>query len=142
MAELSLSKARSILRSTLKKARELELKPMSVVIVDAGGHVKAFEREDGASPGRFEIAQGKAFGVIMTGLPGSALQARAEVQAYFVDALNGAYNGKIVPLQGGVLIRDKQGRIVGAVGVTGDTSENDAEIAMAGIEESNMVGEA
>ena len=142
MAEISMTKARSIIRSALKKGRELELKPLSVVVLDAGGHVKAFEREDGASPGRFEIARGKAYGVVMTGMSGSALQARAEAQAYFVTALNGAYDGKVVPVPGGVLIRDKQGRVIGAVGVTGDTSDNDAIAGLAGVEAAGLVGEA
>ena len=142
MSELSLSKARSVLRGILKAGREMELKPLSVVILDAGGNLKAFEREDGASPGRFEIARGKAYGVIMTGMPGSALQARADEQAYFVTALNGAFGGKVVPVKGGVLVRDKKGRICGAVGVTGDTSDNDAKAALAGIESANLVVEA
>ena len=142
MAEISLSKARSIIRGTLKKGREMELKPLSVVVLDAGGNVKAFEREDGASPGRFEIAQGKAYAVVMTGMSGSALHARAEEQAYFVTALNGAYGGKVVPVPGGILIRDKQGRPIGAIGVTGDTSDNDAAAGLAGVEAAGLVGEA
>lgn len=142
MAEISLTRARSIVRGTLKKGREMELKPLAIVVLDTGGHVKAFEREDGASPGRFDIARGKAYGVIMTGMPGSALMERAEGQAYFVNALNGLYDGKVVPVPGGVLVRDKQGRIVGAVGVTGDTSDNDAAAALAGIEGAGLTGQA
>ncbi len=142
MAEISISKARSIIRATIKKGREMELKPLSVVVLDAGGNLKAFEREDGAAPGRFEIALGKAYGVVMTGMPGSVLHARAEQQAYFIDALNGAYNGKMVAVPGGILIRDRQGRVIGSVGVTGDTSENDAEAGMAGVEAANLTGEA
>jgi uncharacterized protein GlcG (DUF336 family) len=142
MAEISLTKARSILRGILKKGREMELKPLAVVVLDTGGHVKAFEREDGTSPGRFDIARGKAYGVIMTGTPGSALMQRAEAQSYFVTALNGLYDGKVIPVPGGVLVRDRQGRIVGAVGVTGDTSDNDAAAALAGIEGAGLAGEA
>lgn len=142
MAEISLSRARTIVRGTLKKGREMGLNPLSVVVLDTGGHVKAFEREDGASPGRFDVARGKAYGVIMMGMSGSAMMQRAEAQAYFVNALNGLYGGKVVPVPGGVLLKDKQGRIVGAVGVTGDTSDNDAAAAMAGIEASGLVGEA
>lgn len=142
MPEISISKARSIIRATLKKGREMELKPLSVVVVDTGGHLKAFEREDGASPGRFEIARGKAYGVIMTGMTGSALMKRAEDQAYFVAALNGAYGGKIVPVPGGVLVMDSRDRIIGAVGVTGDTSDNDAAAALAGIEAAGLTGAA
>lgn len=142
MAELSISKSRSIIRGIFKKSREMELKPLSVIVLDAGGNVKAFEREDGASPGRFEIARGKAFGVVMTGMSGSALQKRAEDQAYFVAALNGAFGGRVVPVPGGVLVRDSRERILGAVGVTGDTSENDAEVAVAGITAAGLSAEA
>ena len=72
---LSLRRARTIIRKTLEAGREMELKPLSVVVLDAGGHVIAFEREDGASPGRFAIAQGKAYGAVMLGMPGSAQMA-------------------------------------------------------------------
>lgn len=142
MPEISLSKARSIIRGTLKKGREMELKPLSVVVLDTGGHLKAFEREDGASPGRFEIARGKAYGVIMTGMTGTALKQRADEQAYFVAALNGAFGGQVVPVPGGVLVKDSRGRVIGAVGVTGDTSDNDATAALAGIEAAGLTGDA
>lgn len=133
MAEISLTRARKIIRQTLAKGREMELKPLSVVLLDSGGHVKAFEREDGASPGRFAIAHGKAFGAVMLGLGGTAQMARAESQAYFMDAMNGLFGGRVVPVPGGVLIRDGRGVIVGALGVTGDNSDNDAAAAVAGI---------
>ncbi len=141
MAEISLRKARTIIRAALAKGREMGLKPLSVVVLDAGGHVKAFEREDGASPGRFAIAQGKAFGAVMLGMGGSAQMARAEQQAYFMAAVNGVYGGKVVPVPGGVLVRDSRGRVLGAVGVTGDTSDNDLAAAMAGIEAAGLQGE-
>jgi len=139
--EISLRKARTILRKTLEKGREMELKPLSVVVLDAGGHVKAFEREDGASPGRFAIAFGKAYGAVMLGMSGTAQMARAEQQAYFMSAVNGLYDGKVVPVPGGVLIKDKKGAVIGAVGVTGDLSENDLTAAMAGIEAAGLIGD-
>jgi uncharacterized protein GlcG (DUF336 family) len=142
MAEITLRKARTIVRKALEKGRELELKPLSVVVLDAGGHVIAFEREDGASPGRFAIAQGKAYGTVMLGMAGTAQRDRAEAQAYFMAAVNGLYGGKVVPVPGGVLVRDGKGAILGAVGVTGDTSENDAAAALAGIEAAGLKGEA
>ncbi len=134
MAELSLNRARTIIRKALAKGREEGFKPLSVVVLDTGGHVKAFEREDGAAPGRFGIAHGKAYGAIMLGMAGRAQMARAEQQAYFMAAVNGVYGGQVVPVPGGVLVRDKRGNIVGAVGVTGDTSDNDVIAAVAGIE--------
>ncbi len=83
----------------------MELKPLSVVVLDAGGHVIAFERADGASPGRFGIAHGKAYGAVMLGMAGTAQRARAEQQAYFMAAMNGVYGGQVVPVPGGVLVR-------------------------------------
>ncbi|MEM1301759.1 MAG: heme-binding protein [Pseudomonadota bacterium] len=139
---ISLTRARTIIRKTLAKGRQMELKPLSVVVLDAGGHVQAFEREDGAAPGRFAIAQGKAYGAVMLGMPGSAQMARAEQQGYFMNAVNGVYGGAVVPVPGGVLVHDKQGRVIGAVGVTGDTSDNDAEAADAGIEAAGLTAVA
>ncbi|WP_170483737.1 heme-binding protein [Ruegeria profundi] len=139
---ISLRKARTIIRKALEEGRRLELKPLSVVVLDAGGHVIAFEREDGAAPGRFGIAQGKAYGSVMLGMAGTAQMQRAEAQAYFMAAVNGVYGGQVVPVPGGVLLRDKKGAVIGAVGVTGDTSDNDVLAAMAGIEAANLVGES
>lgn len=142
MASLTLAKTRIILRKTLAKGREMDLKPLSVIVLDAGGHVMGFEREDGASAGRFGIAQGKAYGSVMLGIGGTAQMARAETQAYFLTAVNGVFGGKVVPVPGGILLKDKRGSVIGAVGVTGDTSENDAIAGLAGIEAAGLVGEA
>lgn len=141
MAEISLTRARKIIRKTFEKGRADGFKPLSVVVLDTGGHVKAFEREDGASPGRFAIAHGKAYGAIMLGMAGRAQMARADQQAYFMAAMNGLYGGKVVPVPGGVLLRDGNDRIVGAVGVTGDTSDNDVIAAVAGVEAVNLKAE-
>ncbi|MEM1073977.1 MAG: heme-binding protein [Pseudomonadota bacterium] len=139
--EISLRKARTIVRKTLEKGREMDLKPLSVIVLDAGGHVRAFEREDDASPGRFGIAHGKAYGAIMLGIGGTAQMARADQQAYFMAAMNGLYGGKLVPVPGGVLVRDKKGAVIGAVGVTGDTSENDLVAATTGIEAVGLIAD-
>ncbi|MFT5785847.1 MAG: hypothetical protein ACI9KK_001198 [Ascidiaceihabitans sp.] len=138
---ISLRKARTIVRKAIEKGRELDLKPMSVVVLDAGGHVQAFEREDGAAPGRFAIAQGKAYGSVMFGMAGTAQMARAEAQAYFIAAAGSAFGGQMIPVPGGVLVRDKKGVVIGAVGVTGDSSDNDAIVAMAGLEAAGLDGE-
>lgn len=142
MPEISASKARTIIRKTMAKGDELGFKPLSVVVLDTGGHVKAFERADGAAPGRFGIAQGKAYGAVMLGMPGSAQMARAEQQAYFMAAVNGVYGGQVVPVPGGILVKDKRGNLIGAVGVTGDTSDNDVIAGMAGIEAAGLTGDA
>src|SRR6056297_2840362 len=122
MAELSLNRARTIIRKALAKGREEGFKPLSVVILDTGGH-------------------GKAYGAIMLGMAGRAQMARAEQQAYFMAAVNGVYGGQVVPVPGGVLVRDKRGNIVGAVGVTGDTSDNDVIAAVAGITAAGLTPE-
>lgn len=139
--EIALRKARTVIRKALDKGAEMGMKPLSVVVLDAGGHVIAFERSDGASPGRFAIAHGKAYGSVMLGMAGTAQMARAEAQAYFMAATNGVFGGQVVPVPGGVLVRDKKGAVIGAVGVTGDSSDNDAIAAMAGVEGAGLTGE-
>lgn len=141
MAEITLANAQTIIAATIAKGKDMGLKPLSVVILDAGGHVKAFEREDGAAPGRFAIAHGKAYGCVMLGMTGSAQMARAEQQAYFMNAVNGAFGGQVVPVPGGVLVRGDDGAVIGAVGVTGDTSDNDLEAAMAGLAAAGLKGD-
>jgi len=138
---ITLDQARTMIAATLKKGHELGLKPLSVVVLDAGGHVQAFEREDGASPGRFGIAQGKAYGSVMLGMAGTAQMARADAQAYFMTAINGVYGGQVVPVPGGLLIRDDAGTVIGALGVTGDTSDNDVIAAQAGVAAAGLVAE-
>lgn len=134
MAEITLSKARTIVRTALKRARDRDLKPIAVVVLDAGGHLKAFEREDGASFYRFRVAHGKAHGAIGMGLGSRALHARAESQAYFLTAVGTLDDTAVVPVPGGVLVRDRRGVIVGAVGISGDVSDADEAAAVAGIE--------
>ena len=142
MTELTLDHARTIISATLAKGAEMGLKPLSVVVVDAGGHVKAFERMDGTAPGRFGIAHGKAHGAVMLGMGGRAQLARAEAQAFFMAAVNGVFGGAVVPVPGGILVRDADGAVIGAIGVTGDTSDNDAEVGLAGIAAAGLTGEA
>ncbi|MGB5864120.1 MAG: heme-binding protein [Sulfitobacter sp.] len=138
---VSLRKARTVIRKAFEKGAEMGLKPLSAVVLDAGGHVIAFERQDGAAPGRFAIAHGKAYGAVMLGMAGTAQMARAEAQPYFMAAVNGVYGGQVIPVPGGVLLRSAKGAVIGAVGVTGDTSDNDAVAAMVGIEAANLIGE-
>jgi len=139
---VTLDQARAIIAGTRAKGREMGLKSLSVVVLDAGGHVLAFEREDGAAPGRFGIAQGKAYGAVMLGMAGRAQMARAEAQGYFMAAVNGVYGGQVVPVPGGLLLRDDAGAVIGAIGVTGDTSDNDAEAGLAGAAAAGLAAEA
>lgn len=130
---LTLESAQSIATATLAKGRELDLKPLCVAVLDAGGHLKVLLREDGTSTLRPKIAQGKAHGAIAMGLGSRALYKRVQVQPYFLQAMNGLAQGLLVPVPGGVLIK-RDGEIIGAVGVTGDNSDNDEVCAVAGIE--------
>ncbi len=139
MIAITLDQARTIIAKTFEKGAAMGLKPLSAVVLDAGGNVQAFERQDDAAPGRFAIAHGKAYGAVMLGMPGSAQMARAEAQAYFMAAVNGVFGGAVVPVPGGVLV-EADGKVIGAVGVTGDTSDNDAEAAMAGIAAAGLSG--
>lgn len=139
MARITLNKARSVVRRALATGREAEMKPLAVCVLDAGGHLKAFEREDGASNFRFQMAFGKASGALGLGIGSRALRDRAEAQAYFVLAAGNAFPGGLVPVPGGVLVRDRRGEIIGAVGISGDSSENDERAAMAGIEAAGFV---
>ena len=135
MAEIiSLAQAKTIIETTLAQAAALKLKPLTVAVLDAGGHLKALERQDGTSTLRPEVAQGKARGAISLGIGSRAIFERAQQQPFFIQAINGLAGGSLVPVPGGVLIRDGAGQIVGAVGVTGDTSDNDEACAIAGIE--------
>lgn len=138
---ITLEQAQTMIAVARDKGRDMGLKPLSVAVLDAGGHLLAFVREDGASPGRFEIAQGKAYGAVMLGMPGSAQMARAESQAYFMAAVNGAFGGRVIPVPGGVLVMQGDA-VVGAVGVTGDTSDNDAAVAVAGIAAAGFTAKA
>jgi len=142
MSSITYKQTQTIIDATLAKGAEMGLKPLSVVVLDAGGHPLAFARQDGAAPGRFEIARGKAYGAVMLGMSGSAQMSRAEAQAYFMAAVNGAYGGKVIPVPGGILVKDDAGSVIGAVGVTGDTSDNDAEAGMAGLAAAGLAGEA
>ncbi len=138
MSDISLVKAREIIKNILQEGSKKNMQPLSVVVLDPGGNLKAFERSDGASPGRFKVADGKAHAAIMMGIPSSAIMQRAEQQAYFVNALSVSFNGRFTPVSGGVLVKDDDNIIIGAVGVTRDTSENDTIAAVAGIQSAGL----
>ncbi len=138
MTVLTLETARTIVAAARAHARSAELKPLTVVVLDAGGHVIAAEREDGASNRRFEIAFGKAHGAISLGLGSRALMARAEQQPFFIASVTSAIGGALVPVPGGVLVRDATGALLGAVGITGDSSDNDEAAAVAAIKEAGL----
>ncbi|TPQ36293.1 glcg protein [Bradyrhizobium guangdongense] len=141
MAELTLDTARKILDAAFVKAGQLKLKPLVVTILDARGVIKLAAAQDGTSLMRAEIAHGKAYGALALGLGSRALFQRAQEQPYFVDAVNTLAKGALVPVPGGVLIQDGT-TLLGAVGVSGDTSDNDEACAIAGIEAAGLKANA
>jgi uncharacterized protein GlcG (DUF336 family) len=142
MAELTLDVARKILDTALAKGVEKKLKPLVVAVLDARGCVKASAAQDGTSLLRGEIAHGKAYGALALGMGSRALFQRAQEQAYFINAVNTLAQGRMVPVPGGVMILDDNGTLYGAVGVSGDTSDNDEICAIAGIEAAGLKANA
>jgi uncharacterized protein GlcG (DUF336 family) len=138
---LTLDISRTIISEARKHASGAGLKPITVVVLDAGGHVLAAEREDGSSMKRFEIAFGKAHGALSLGMGSRSIMARAEQQPFFIAAVTSAVGGSLIPVPGGVLVRDGDGTLLGAVGITGDTSDNDEAAATAGIEAAGLVAQ-
>lgn len=134
MGDLALEKARQIIGASREEGRRLGLKPLTVAVIDSGGHLIALEREDGSSPMRAELAMGKARGAVAMGLGSRALFERAKREPFFIQSVNALAGGFLVPVPGGVLVRSEDGAVLGAVGVTGDTSDNDEKCAVAGIE--------
>ncbi len=141
MADLTLETARKILDAALAKSAELKLKPLVITILDARGAVKLTAAQDGTSLLRAEIAHGKAYGALAMGLGSRALFPRAQEQVYFINAVNTIAKGALVPVPGGVLIQSGA-TLLGAVGVSGDTSDNDEACAVAGIEAAGLKANA
>lgn len=138
---ITLVQAQTICTQTLAKGRELGLAPLTVVVLDAGGVAICMMREDGSSLLRPEIATGKAWGTLGMGFGGRELARRAATVPQFFNALSDMSHGRMVPVPGGVLVRDAAGGIVGAVGVSGDTSPNDEISAVHGIEAAGLTAD-
>ena len=128
-----LAQAKILIEASLAKGRDLGLKPLSVVVLDERASLVACMSEDGVSQIRAKIAYGKANAAIALGMGTRALMNRAEQQPYFIQAINGLTGGDMVPVPGGVLIRNAAGVLLGSVGISGDTSDNDEAAALAGI---------
>ncbi len=142
MTDLTLDIARKILDAALAKATATKLKPLAVFVLDPRGCIKASAAQDGTSLLRGEIAHGKAYGALSLGIGSRAIFKRAEEQAFFVSAVNTLARGALVPVPGGVLIQDAGGALLGAVGISGDTSDNDEACAIAGIEAAGLKANA
>ncbi len=138
MTDLTLDAARKIVEAALAKGSEKQLNPLAVAVLDARGSLKAFAAQDGTSLKRGDIAHGKAYGALSLGMGSRALFKRAQEQAYFIGAVNTMLQGALVPVPGGVLVLDAGGGLIGAVGISGDTSDNDEACAVAGIEAAGL----
>jgi uncharacterized protein GlcG (DUF336 family) len=141
MSGLTLAQARTIIDVALKKGRELNLKPLVVSVLDAGGHLVAYMREDKSPILRFQIATGKAYGALGMGMGSRGLFERSQKNPIFVQMLGMVSDGRVMCVPGGVLILDAQGNTIGAVGISGDTSDNDETAALAGIEAAGLKAE-
>jgi uncharacterized protein GlcG (DUF336 family) len=130
---LTLAQANTIISAALAKSREAGYKPMGIAVLDDGGALKAFAREDGASMFRFEIARGKAWGAVGMGVSSRALHDRAKGNPNFFVALAATAEGKFLPQTGAVVIKDASGNVIGAVGASGGTGDEDEAICIAGV---------
>ena len=130
---MQLAQATAIVDAAMAEARRRNFLPLGIAVLDAGGHLVAFQREDGAGFLRFDIAYGKAWGALGLGIGTRELTERAAKSPAFVAALGAVSQGRIVPSPGGVLIADAHGEVVGAVGISGDVGDNDEACAVAGI---------
>ena len=129
---VTLDQASRIVDAALEPGRIHDFMPLTVAVLDPGGHIVALKREDRAGILRPDIATGKAWGALGMGAPSRSLRDRLSDRPHFIAALTAASNGRFVPVPGGVLIRDVDGEVLGAVGVSGDTSEKDELCAVAG----------
>lgn len=142
MTKITMQNATTMIDAAFAKAKELGLKPLGVSVLDEGGHLRAYLAQDGTSMLRPQISAGKAYGALAVGTGSRWLNAQAAERPHFLEGLNGVAGGKIVPVPGGVLIREANGNIIGAVGISGDTSDNDEVCAIAGIEGAGFFADA
>ena len=142
MSNVTLEQASAIVDAALAKARELGLRPLAVTVLDAGGNPKVVKREDGAGILRPNIAHAKAWGCVGLGNGGAAGARHATRDPAFFSALAAISDGRVASSRGGVLIRDKDGEVLGSVGVSGDRPENDETCAVFGVESIGLVADA
>ena len=138
--KLTLQVAHEIIEYGLAWRKANNLKPLTIAVLDSGGHLIALAREDGTSNLRPEIAQGKARGAVAMGLGSRSLFERAKKEPFFIQSVNALAGGSLVPVPGGVLVMHKL-EILGAVGITGDSSDNDEACAEAAIKSVGFASE-
>ena len=139
MSSLTLAQANQIISAALAKSHEAGYKPMGIAVLDEGGALKAFAREDGASMFRFEIARGKAWGAVGMGVSSRMLATRAKDNPNFFVSLAATAEGKFLPQTGAVVIKDAHGNVLGAAGASGGTGEEDEAVCIAGVEAAGLV---
>ena len=142
MLKLTYDISLNIAQQALKKGLELGLKPLAVVVLDDRASLRICLNQDGTAIHRHRVAHGKANAAMSLGMGSRSLGSRAEDQAYFVDALGRMVDGDFIPVPGGVLIRNEEGAILGAVGISGDISDNDEATAIAAIESVGLIPDA
>ena len=138
MPSLTLAQANKIIEAALKRARELKIKPLAVVVLDEAGHLKAAQREDAASMFRTDIATGKAWAAVGMGASSRTLLERAKANPQFFGALSATAGGKFLPQTGAVLIKDEDGDILGAAGASGGTGDEDEAVCLHGIDAAGL----
>jgi uncharacterized protein GlcG (DUF336 family) len=139
MTQLTLVQASQIITAALAKSKEMGCQPMGIAVLDAAGNLKAFVSEDGASMFRFDVARAKAWGAVAMGVSSRALAQRAKDNPNFFVSLAATSQGKFLPQPGAVVIRDAQGALLGAVGASGGTGDEDEAICAAGVAAAGLV---
>jgi uncharacterized protein GlcG (DUF336 family) len=142
MSGVKLEQSNRIIEAIFSRGRQLSCRPLSVVVLEPGAKVKAFQKEDGSAMMRFEMAYGKAYAALALGRSSSLVRLRTEERPLFMQYLIRASGDQIFPEGGGMLIRDNDGEVIGAVGVTGDTQERDEELAAHGIRAADLKTDA
>ena len=142
MTTLTLETAVSISNHALAVGRELRTAPLTIAVLDAGGHLIPLQRQDGASLLRPQIAIGKAWGAVALGKGSRLIAADAQQRPAFIGAVNNLADGNLVPAPGGVLIRDARGQVIGAIGISGDTSDIDEQCAVSAVEAAGLKADA
>ena len=141
MKNIELNDAIKIAEVAIQKSKEKNLKPISVVVLDVRGSMRVCLNQDGTSINRHKIAHGKANAALLWGTGTRAIAERAEKQAYFVNSVCNLMNGDFIPVPGGIIIKDKEDNIIGAVGISGDLSDNDEIAGVAGINAAGFIAD-
>ena len=138
MNQLTLHQANQIIAAALARSKESGYQPMGIAVLDAAGNLKAYASEDGASMFRFDVARAKAWGAVGMGVSSRTLAQRAKDNPNFFVSLAATAGGKFLPQTGAVVIKDAQGRLLGAVGASGGTGDEDEAICIAGVQAAGL----